>query len=668
MIIIMIFVSSDGHSSCNTDQDILIKASPYLFPCVLEYSLLAAAVMFSMYTDVGIESASEETDEILPVPPMMHDKIELDDPESSFTTQINFHKSHKGMFAGLMVIAGTLVSIVLFFAYEETGEGTNLLIYHSTMIGLYGVVFIAVIIAIVQMHVLKFNRKLPRSVDDVMLGVAMAGFSFFQILKIIPLISFMYNTGYAPLNDILTLIECSLALLVGVEQTWFMIDSMRRTCKTEEQHMKKPGRGAVMFLLFTNVALWLFRTFHMKEVEVGGNLQEQEYGYLAWQLILHALVPLLIFYHFHSSACLAHIWSEAYQPPPPEPEPPKHLQKQDSDDDDSDAGLPQNQLTPKEVVQSRKPPRPRGRLPIPSVSEMVDESPYENSEGDSQPVSRMNLYNSRSDSNNNSKPNSYAEPNLNSYPGSHQNSHFSSSENSTHSPSHDNNNSHNNLHSDNNPQHPDPPSNYTPHPNSHSNSQPNLHSDSHFDCHPNKHNSSQKTHPNARSSSQPNILPGSNMDSHPDSHIPSSRSYSLGDAVVQAWKQETEAHVKKSVLKWKSKIGKSSSVHWQDQEDTSKSNRQVQLQNIKNTSTDQIHKSQSSPANISTTFQNGYSSPKLKAKTSDLNGSVAMTQDKEVQWENSDSDAASVTWQDTDSNPSVTFQLATDKDYKDSEL
>ena len=75
-----------------------------------------------------------------------------------------------------------------------------------------------------------------------------------------------------------------------------------------------------MFLLLTNVALWLFRTFHMKEVELEGHLQEDQYGYLAWQLIMHALVPLLIFFHFHCSACLAHIWSSAFTQPPKKPQ------------------------------------------------------------------------------------------------------------------------------------------------------------------------------------------------------------------------------------------------------------------------------------------------------------------------------------------------------------
>ena len=33
----------------------------------------------------------------------------------------------------------------------------------------------------------------------------------------------------------------------------------------------------------------------------------------SWTLIVHATVPLTIFYRFHSSVCLAEIWKNAYK-------------------------------------------------------------------------------------------------------------------------------------------------------------------------------------------------------------------------------------------------------------------------------------------------------------------------------------------------------------------
>ena len=306
---------------CVTTEDILNQASPYLFPCVLEYSLLAAAVMFSMYSDVGILSRGSGNSDN-----NNGDKDKEQSHLNSLVTEINFHRSHKGMFAGVMVLAATVVSIVLFYSYSAETIDIASVIYHSTMIALYSLILFGTCIAIIQLQKMKFNRNLTSSVDDVMLVVAMGGLFFFQVLKLIPLISHMTGGSFTTQNS-LQLTESWLELAVACLHTWFLIDGMRRMTNTEEQFYRKPGRGAVMFLLLTNVALWLYRTFHMKEIEVNASLQEKEYGYLAWQLIMHALVPLLIFYHFHCSACLAHMWSGAYVPVPVKP-PPKHINPQ----------------------------------------------------------------------------------------------------------------------------------------------------------------------------------------------------------------------------------------------------------------------------------------------------------------------------------------------------
>ena len=270
--------------------------------------------MFSMYADVGTHSKSSDT----PAPQKNLEETSStdsydDEQQKSFVTEINFHRSHKGMFAGIMVIAGALVSIVLFFSYVEQNDDVFHLIYHITMIGLYGLMLFGTIVAIYQIQVLRFNAKLTSSVDDVMLVVAMGGLILFQVLKLIPLVDFMAHSAYTTQHT-LQLTESWLALVVAFIHTWFLVDGMRRMSSNEEQYFTKPGRGAIMFLLLTNIALWLYRTFHMKEIELESNLQEDEYGYLAWQLIMHALVPLLIFYHFHCSACLAHMWSGAYVP------------------------------------------------------------------------------------------------------------------------------------------------------------------------------------------------------------------------------------------------------------------------------------------------------------------------------------------------------------------
>lgn len=44
------------------------------------------------------------------------------------------------------------------------------------------------------------------------------------------------------------------------------------------------------------------------------NTQEEIYGALAWILIHTVAMPLLLFFRFHSSVCLADVWHAAYRP------------------------------------------------------------------------------------------------------------------------------------------------------------------------------------------------------------------------------------------------------------------------------------------------------------------------------------------------------------------
>ena len=39
---------------------------------------------------------------------------------------------------------------------------------------------------------------------------------------------------------------------------------------------------------------------------------QEDYGVLGWTLVKHICVPLIVFYHYHCSACLAHVWRCAY--------------------------------------------------------------------------------------------------------------------------------------------------------------------------------------------------------------------------------------------------------------------------------------------------------------------------------------------------------------------
>ncbi|XP_078603126.1 proton channel OtopLc-like [Branchiostoma floridae x Branchiostoma japonicum] len=88
---------------------------------------------------------------------------------------------------------------------------------------------------------------------------------------------------------------------------------VREKSGPERGTIRKRSRQLVMFLFVLNVTLWLVSvsTLYIPDTLT---VQEQFYDNVAWILLTHIALPLLIFYRFHSAACLFEIWNHAYHP------------------------------------------------------------------------------------------------------------------------------------------------------------------------------------------------------------------------------------------------------------------------------------------------------------------------------------------------------------------
>ena len=105
--------------------------APFLFPFVMEYSLLAVATMYSMYADVGVHAtkSSHVPKSRKDIKSRKEDKNRGDEQADMSInvqfTEINFHKSHRGLFLGLLLLAGVGISTVLYFVYIESDSTSN---------------------------------------------------------------------------------------------------------------------------------------------------------------------------------------------------------------------------------------------------------------------------------------------------------------------------------------------------------------------------------------------------------------------------------------------------------------------------------------------------------------------------------------------------------------
>ena len=102
-----------------------------------------------------------------------------------------------------------------------------------------------------------------------------------------------------------------ITLLQGIMQSIFIVDGLQRYAKTKEQATRKPGRGIITFLIVANVISWVYKTLMPKKTVVQD--EADFYGSPAWPIILNISLPLLLFFRFHSSICLAEMWHSAYE-------------------------------------------------------------------------------------------------------------------------------------------------------------------------------------------------------------------------------------------------------------------------------------------------------------------------------------------------------------------
>lgn len=285
--------------------------SPYLYPFSVEFNILIVAVYYIIWSNIGncdnddgnsdANSSIDDNYRMCRIPTANEDN----DFTSNIVIYADCHASNRGLFLGLMVtviIAGML--IIGFVFSSGTFAEIGYLLNSATNLGLHLIMLFAAILAFNQLRQLDINEHPISLLDDVLLFICLPAFFMETVFSLIATINI--------LNIVRTIDFCVMVIQVIV-QTPLIMDGLRRCSNSKKLRRKKPGREVLMFLLIANVAMWLFYTFSYKSPE---SLDERYtfYGKVAWTILGHVSLPLIMFFRFHSSVCFADIWNSAYQP------------------------------------------------------------------------------------------------------------------------------------------------------------------------------------------------------------------------------------------------------------------------------------------------------------------------------------------------------------------
>lgn len=94
-------------------------------------------------------------------------------------------KAHRGIFLGMLVLAGTIISIIVFFfslrGNSERGRNSAALIYHISDMVLHVLLVGSVGVAIVKLSTLKYSFSRNNAIDHMLMIFSMSGLIMFEL-------------------------------------------------------------------------------------------------------------------------------------------------------------------------------------------------------------------------------------------------------------------------------------------------------------------------------------------------------------------------------------------------------------------------------------------------------------------------------------------------------
>ncbi|KAK5643132.1 hypothetical protein RI129_006977 [Pyrocoelia pectoralis] len=299
---------------------IVQESAPYLFPFIIEYSLIGAAVIYVMWKHIGRNPryvTEEDLEHRLEVM-LSRRAVAIAHAQHG---RVDCVGASKGLFFGLLMLVASLICLILFFVLIRQPDLDLLAIYladvsHCVLMVLS---IFAIFIGFIRtslmpsdlnsrVQALKFKVEEQSDLNDILLRVSAFGLFLYAVFSVIA----GSLNAFTKEPNLLVMITGLLSILQVILQLLFIADVSRRRVHLPEHDRSKPGRQIVTFLLICNVTMWIIYTFETKKV-VENPVQLEFYGFLAWAIVQRITLPLCIFHRFHSAVTLAEIWKMSYK-------------------------------------------------------------------------------------------------------------------------------------------------------------------------------------------------------------------------------------------------------------------------------------------------------------------------------------------------------------------
>ena len=208
--------------TCLSPMTLALKLAPYLYPCLIEYSLLSAAMLYRLYSTIGIH---------------IEEEVHVIRKHNSATCD----KATTGLFAGLVVFVTVSVSVCFFEFYFTTHPLEHPITVHLYYISdslIHILATVALAMAFAKMTHLHFCPHSENALDRNLILVALAGHYTMAIAMLLPpFMSIHHPAELMRMFAIYGIIYGFLTIAQVTLQVAFMLDAaQRRAIELGKQH------------------------------------------------------------------------------------------------------------------------------------------------------------------------------------------------------------------------------------------------------------------------------------------------------------------------------------------------------------------------------------------------------------------------------------------------
>ncbi len=277
---------------CGSYSDALVlKASPYLVPCGVEYSMLSAAIFYMMYCNIG------------------HDNAASDGQWRGRKVAFHVKTAKVGMiFGGLVFVMGLCCVGVL---QSQRRDEQNVIIYQLSGIALFVLSGIVSITGYKLFKGFAFRQLGVGEINSKLLIFSYSGCVFYRLFMLIPSIHLLDTSSSAPL----TIAHAILGFAGESIQTVFIMDVIRRRSDPttpDKSPSSYRGRSLLTVLMSVNLTIWVIVLSEVRHIAKASEY-DAYYGHEAWIILSYISTPMVSFYHNHAAVCLSDAWITAYE-------------------------------------------------------------------------------------------------------------------------------------------------------------------------------------------------------------------------------------------------------------------------------------------------------------------------------------------------------------------